>query len=518
MIISTDSPNQGFSVIIIAFNSGQFLPACLQSIYHSTVNEPFETIVLDNGSPHPVPEDVKSVYPQVTWLHSEQNLGFGAGCNRAVQQAQYSNLFFVNPDTIVAPDTFSKMLEYFTKQPDTGVLGCKIFNGDGSLQWACRRSFPSPWAAIYKTLGLTALFPRSKRFGRYNMTYLDPDENAEVDAVSGSFFLVKKDVYEGVSGFDEDYFLYGEDLDIFYRIQKTGLINRYFSDTAVIHFKGQSFRTRRLRSYIDFYNAMLIFVRKHLEHFRPFPKFLLSMGVLLAAALGVFSRLVPQWYKLSGDLFAVLLSAVVVSRFNSDFLPLWTAVTATATLLPTAVSGDYVQQGFRFGLPVKWVLVGALFAGVSLAVVQSPMVGALALLPPLTTLIWRKAFYWGGYFANIFRGRFSRALILGNDREVLRYFDHENVLPGYELLGSMAFPGAEVSSEHKQIIIGDYPRLADVQKRTGIRELLVVADSRGRYGELPSPELLKKLKIGLKLLIGNPKSRVFVLVDLNFIR
>lgn len=518
MITSSDSPNQGFSVIIIAFNSGQFLPACLQSIYHSKVKEPFETIVLDNGSPYPVPEDIKNVYPQVTWLHSEQNLGFGAGCNLAVKRARYANLFFVNPDTIVAPDTFAKMLEHFSTKSDTGVLGCKIFNGDGSLQWACRRSFPSPWAAIYKTLGLTALFPRSKRFGRYNMTYLDPDENAEVDAVSGSFFLVQKDVYEKVSGFDEDYFLYGEDLDIFYRIQKTGLINRYFSETAVIHFKGQSFRTRRLRSYIDFYNAMLIFVRKHLEHFRPFPRFILSMGVLLAAGLGVFSRLVPQWYKLSGDFFAVLLGALIVSRINPEFLPVWTGVTTMATLLPTALSGDYVQQGFRFGVPGKWVLVSAMFAGVTLSVLQNPMMGSLAMLPPLITLIWRKAFYWGGYFADIFRGRFSRALILGNDREVLHYFEQENVLPGYELLGSMPFPGIEISAEHKQLILGDYPRLADVQRRTGIRELLVVADSRGQYGELPPAELLKKLKIGLKLLIGNPKSRVFVLVDLNFIR
>ncbi|HSQ40715.1 MAG TPA: glycosyltransferase family 2 protein, partial [Fibrobacteraceae bacterium] len=201
------------------------LPTCLYSIVRGLQGMEAQILVVDNGSPQPLPQNLRKEYPQVDWILSEKNLGFGGACNLAANQARHPYLFFVNPDTLVSRDTFSKLVEYMSVKPQAGIVGCKILNGDGTLQWACRRSFPSPMSAIYKTLGLATLFPKSRRLGAYNLSYLDPDMETEVDAVSGSFFCVRKDIYEQVHGFDEDFFLYGEDLDICLRVQQAGFRN-----------------------------------------------------------------------------------------------------------------------------------------------------------------------------------------------------------------------------------------------------------------------------------------------------
>ncbi len=176
------------SVIIIAYNSRDFIPACLASVREALIDIDSEIIVLDNGSPYPLTTEVKEMFPEVIWLESKENLGFGRGCNLAATHATKPYLFFINPDTIVSKTAFSKTLKYIQEKPKAGLVGCRILNEDGSLQWACRRAFPSPLAAIFKTIGLASLFPKSRFFASYNMTYLDPDQETEVDAISGSLY------------------------------------------------------------------------------------------------------------------------------------------------------------------------------------------------------------------------------------------------------------------------------------------------------------------------------------------
>ena len=190
------------SVIIVAYNSRDYIPACLSSVTSALENIDSEIIVVDNGSPVPILPAQKQAFPQVKWVDSPENLGFGKGCNLAARSATKDVLFFVNPDTVVSKETFAKTLAYMASKADAGAVGCKILNGDGTLQWACRRSFPSPFAAICKTIGLSALFPKSKLFASYNMMYLNPDEETPVDAVSGSFLGVKRSIFEQLVGFD----------------------------------------------------------------------------------------------------------------------------------------------------------------------------------------------------------------------------------------------------------------------------------------------------------------------------
>ncbi len=164
----------------------------------------------------------------------------------------------------MSEDTFEKMINFFEQTPEAGLAGCKILNPDGTLQLACRRSFPGPWTSFCKVTGLSSIFPNSKLFARYNLTFLDENETYEVDAISGSFMMFSREVYEKVGGLDEEFFMYGEDLDLCYRIQNSGYKVFYVHSTQIIHYKGESTRRSSLDETKVFYNAMHLFVKKHL--------------------------------------------------------------------------------------------------------------------------------------------------------------------------------------------------------------------------------------------------------------
>ena len=163
------------SIIIVAYNSCDFIPACLKSVRDACEGVDSQIIVLDNGSKDRIKPEIKKFFPEVLWLDSDKNLGFGKGCNLAEKQATKPFLFFINPDTVVSRDSFTKVLDFIEEHPESGTVGCRILNEDGTLQWACRRSFPTIISAVSKTVGLAAMFPNSKMLASYNMTYADPD-------------------------------------------------------------------------------------------------------------------------------------------------------------------------------------------------------------------------------------------------------------------------------------------------------------------------------------------------------
>ena len=174
-------------------------------------------------------------------------------------------LLLLNPDTLLREDTLIRMIEFFQSNPEAGLAGCKILNPDGTLQLACRRSFPGPWTSFSKVTGLSTFFPKSRIFARYNLTYLDENQTYEVDAVSGSFMMLKREVYEKIGGLDEQFFMYGEDLDLCYRVQKSGYKVFYVHDTQIIHYKGESTKRSSFDETKIFYEAMNLFVKKHLS-------------------------------------------------------------------------------------------------------------------------------------------------------------------------------------------------------------------------------------------------------------
>ena len=253
------------SIIIVNYNVKEFLQNLLYSISKASSNTTMEIIIVDNASDDGSVELIREKFPSVQIISNEKNQGFGKANNQALQIAKGKHILLINPDTIVSEDTFDMLIDFFEKNPEAGLAGCKILNPDGSLQLACRRSFPGPWTSFCKVTGLSNLFPKSKIFARYNLTYLSEDETYEVDAISGSFMMMRKEVYDTVGGFDEEFFMYGEDLDLCYRIQKAGYKVFYFHNTQIIHYKGESTKRSSFDETNLFYNAMHLFVKKHLS-------------------------------------------------------------------------------------------------------------------------------------------------------------------------------------------------------------------------------------------------------------
>ncbi|MGE5430946.1 MAG: glycosyltransferase [Syntrophomonadaceae bacterium] len=251
------------SIIIVNFNVKEFLQNLLSSILKSTGRLSTEIIVIDNASDDGSVEIIREKFPSVKLIASEKNLGFGRANNLGLEISKGKFILLINPDTIVQEDTFQKLIAFFEKTPEAGLAGCKVLNSDGTLQLACRRSFPGPWTSFTKVTGLGKIFPKSRLFARYNMTYLDENQTYEVDAISGAFMMMRREVYEKVGGFDPQFFMYGEDLDLCYRIQKAGYKVYYLHETQIIHYKGESTKRSSLDETRVFYEAMHLFVKKH---------------------------------------------------------------------------------------------------------------------------------------------------------------------------------------------------------------------------------------------------------------
>lgn len=515
------------SVIIIAYNSCDFLPACLKSVQDASQGLDVQVIVLDNGSREPITPEIKANFPQVEWIDSPINLGFGKGCNLAEKRAANPYLFFINPDTVVSSDAFLEVLRFMEEHPDAGSVGCKILNEDGSMQWSCRRSFPTEISAISKTLGLTNLFPKSKVLSSYNMTYANPDEVTEVDAISGSFFCIRRDLYEQLHGFDEDFFMYGEDLDLCFKAKVAGFKNYYTPVTNVLHFRGQSSRTRRVKSYIDFYRAMWIFVKKHKSYYMV-PRFLIFIGIVIAACVGVFSRLVPQFWKIFLDAAVVVMGVQLfhVCRGVDGSPWMLSLILGLANLLSLTLLGEYSSSSLKgkgvvkYLVPLNVVLtLGAVFCG---AVGESHGLArygyelcVLAILVPFAFLAWRRVAFWINYFYRIFAKKRHRSILLGGGEDSLQpWFDSHNVIPGMEILGCVSGTPAMVTEQNRLHLLGSLGDMESICNRTGCRELLVVSNFSGSR-EIFDQSWLEKLGMKVFLLIGKPQNGDFALINLK---
>ena len=251
------------TVIIVNYKVRDFLGSALTSVQQALRGIDGEVIVVDNASDDGSVEMVRGKFPAVRVIANRRNLGFAAANNLALRESRGRFLLLLNPDTVVQEDTFQTIVRFLDEHRDAGLAGCKILNPDGTLQPACRRSFPTPWVAFTKVSGLSTLYPRSRIFGRYNLGYMDPDRTYEVDAISGSFMALRREVYEQVGGLDEEYFMYGEDLDWCFKIKRAGWKVYYVSETRIIHYKGESVRRSDIDEVRTFYRAMRIFVNKY---------------------------------------------------------------------------------------------------------------------------------------------------------------------------------------------------------------------------------------------------------------
>lgn len=251
------------SIIIVNYNVKYFLEQCLCSVIKACNNLNAEIIVVDNNSTDGSNDYFNGRFPTVQFIWRTENTGFAKANNLALQYCSGEYILFLNPDTILAEDSLEKSIQFIQQQKSAGGLGVRLIDGSGKFLKESKRSFPSPLTSLFKLTGLTALFPHSKIFARYYLGNLDEHKSYEVDVLVGAFMMMPKKILNITGGFDESFFMYGEDIDLSYRIQKAGFKNYYFSGTSVIHFKGES-TTKESAAYIrTFYQAMILFVKKH---------------------------------------------------------------------------------------------------------------------------------------------------------------------------------------------------------------------------------------------------------------
>jgi N-acetylglucosaminyl-diphospho-decaprenol L-rhamnosyltransferase len=256
------------SIIIVNYNVKYFLELCLCSVKKAIEKIEAEVIVIDNNS---TDGSIDYLRPKFAWAHfivNKKNEGFSKANNLGLSEAKSKYILFLNPDTIVAEDSFGKCISFLETNTHAGAIGVKMIDGSGNYLKESKRGFPFPWAAFCKLSGLSSLFPHSKIFAGYYLGFLSEKENQVIDAISGAFMFVRKEALDKTGGFDEQFFMYAEDIDLSYRIQQAGYLNYYLADTTIIHFKGES--TKKDTYYVKmFYKAMNLFVNKHLENTTP---------------------------------------------------------------------------------------------------------------------------------------------------------------------------------------------------------------------------------------------------------
>jgi GT2 family glycosyltransferase/lipopolysaccharide/colanic/teichoic acid biosynthesis glycosyltransferase len=325
---------------------------CISSIYKSAAGKfSLEVFLVDNNSIDGSTEHIRAKYPDVVVIENEQNIGFSKANNIALRIAKGEYTLILNPDTLLEENTFEKMYQFCKEHPDAGAVTSKLILANGKLDSACRRSFPKPGVAIPRILGLSKLFPRSKLFSRYNLTYLDENETYEVDAICGAFMFIPSHVFEKTGFFDEDYFMYGEDLDLCFQIRKMGYKIFYYPEVTTIHFKGESTRKTHLSYVNNFYGAMSIFVKKNLSGFSRLLSPLLQAGIYVRSVASYTKRLLRFIFFPLLDavlLFASYLMAVFL-RFNifpnRDYLFI-IAIYIIVWIALLAIFGSYTRKNF----------------------------------------------------------------------------------------------------------------------------------------------------------------------------
>ncbi len=283
------------SIIIVNYNVKYFLEQCLSSVYKAITNITAEVWVVDNASTDGSIEFLNGRFSWINVIANDKNVGFAKANNQALFKCTGEYVLFLNPDTIVAEDCFEKCMAFLNQHQKAGALGIRMVDGQGCFLPESKRSFPSPLTSFFKLIGLTSLFPKSRFFARYTLGYLDQHKNHEVDVLAGAFLMAKRQLLSSLHGFDETFFMYGEDVDLSYRIQKQGLKNYYFSGSTIIHFKGESTKKGSLNYVRMFYQAMSIFVKKHYGSgkasiFGFFIQLAIWLRAGLSAISGVFSK------------------------------------------------------------------------------------------------------------------------------------------------------------------------------------------------------------------------------------
>jgi len=296
------------SIVIVNYNVKYFLEQCLLSIQSSNVDFKIETIVVDNNSSDGSVDYLKPKFPWISFIENKDNPGFSKANNQAMRIAQGDYILILNPDTVLGENVLRDSCSFMDTNISAGAIGVKMINGYGEFLAESKRGLPTPWASFCKIFGLAKLFPESSFFGQYHLKYLDENAVHEVDILAGAFMLIRKSALDKTGLFDESFFMYGEDIDLSYRIIKAGFKN-YYLPVKIIHYKGESTKKGDMKYVKAFYLSMYIFFKKHFPNYGKLYSLFIKAGI---SVRGSFSAINSLWVKIFGTKKKINTSDVTV--------------------------------------------------------------------------------------------------------------------------------------------------------------------------------------------------------------
>lgn len=480
------------SVIIVNYNVKHFIEQCLFSVLQASQNLPTEVFVVDNNSVDGSVALIKEKFPQVNLIENKVNTGFSVANNQAIRQAKGEYVLLLNPDTVVQEDTFTKVISFMDAHPQAGGLGVKMLDGQGNFAPESKRGLPTPGVAFYKMFGFSKFFPRSKRFGKYHLSYLPENEINEIDVISGAFMLMRKSVLDKIGLLDETFFMYGEDIDLSYRITKAGYKNYYFPDTQIIHYKGESTKRGSVNYVLIFYKAMAIFAKKHFSASNAFWfNFLIHLAIILKAGMALVVRFlktftVPiiDFSLITGGLFLIknlyqIKTGLSQDIYSEKLLSIAFPLYALVWIVLTYFNGGYdkpiklwrLVRGVIFGTVV--ILMGYSLLPESLRFSRALILlgSAWALITFLLTRLLYHALKIKSY--SLVSNKSKRIAIIGEEMEfnrVMSLLKETRVNPSF-----VGFVSAENNGVHNPYYLGKFNQIDEVIKVHQINEIIFCA-------------------------------------------
>jgi len=508
------------SIVIVNYNVKHFLEQCLHSVAKASANIACEVFVVDNNSVDGSMNMVREKFPEIKIIENHVNLGFSKANNQAIKISGGEYVLLLNPDTIVEDDTFEKVINFMDSHPDAGGLGVKMVDGNGDFLPESKRGLPKPAVAFYKIFGLAKLFPKSKTFGQYHLSYLDENEIHEVEILSGAFMLMRKSVLDKIGLLDETYFMYGEDIDMSYRIIKAGYKNYYFPETRIIHYKGESTKKSSINYVLVFYNAMVIFAKTHFsqKNARLF-SILINLAIYFRASLSIVKRVTDRLLLPLFDAAIIYLGIYFIQQYwahsvvfedGGDYPPEFLIVALPAYILVWLAS-VYFLGGYDKPISLFKIFRGIFGGTVAILVVYSLLDESFRFSRALILLgaLWGYISMTGLRLILNFAGLKSfqigavlnkRYVIVGEKEEAERV---AKLLSTIE--NQPAFIGlVSTTPDNDSIFTGSIDQLGEVAEIYSINEIIFCAKS------MPSRQIIDKmssLKLpGVEYKIAPPES------------
>lgn len=467
-------------------------------------------------------EMIQQKFPNINLIASEKNLGFSKGNNLGIKESKGEYILLLNPDTLVEEDTFEKVVRFMDEHQNAGGLGVKMIDGKGQFLPESKRGLPTPKVAFYKMFGLSQLFPKSKEFGHYHLTFLDPNETHEVDVLSGAFMLMRKKTLDKVGLLDETFFMYGEDIDLSYRIQLGGYKNYYFPETKIIHYKGESTKKTSVNYVFVFYRAMVIFAQKHFtkQNAQLFG-FLINLAIYFRASITLLTNFFRQGYMAITDFLIVLIGLYGLVELHNGYTGIQTPPELYQTLLPIYsliwIASIFFSGGYDKPTLIKNYLTGTL-AGTALILILYSLLPetyrfsrAIIILGTGVTLILglclRYILHWlkiGGFrIGSITKQRFA---IVGEPSEVNRVINLlKQTIIQPEFIARVTPNGESIKEEG---YVGNLRQLNEIVSIFKIEEVIFCAENVSSQDIIEQMSQLDKANLDYKIA---PPESMFVI-------